>query len=153
HASPAMDYVCGDAEALPFADASFDLVVSSLAIQWCEDLDALFAELRRVARPGARCLLSTFGPHTLRELREAWASVDGHVHVNRFHGRAEIAAALHAHGLSADIEEEERVLHYDDFAALGRELKAIGASNRNARQPPGLTGRRRMQRLRENFEG
>lgn len=150
---PRMRYVCGDAETLPFASDAFDLVVSSLAIQWCADLPALFAELRRVARPGARLLLSTFGPRTLRELRRAWAGIDSHVHVNRFQTRAEIEAALRANGLhDAVVSEEERVLHYAGFSALGRELKAIGARNRNAGQPPGLTGRRRLERLRDNFE-
>lgn len=153
HPGRDVGYVCGDAERLPFNENAFDLLVSSLAIQWCADLPALFAELRRVARPGARCLLSTFGPDTLRELREAWAAVDAHVHVNRFSAVDEILTALKAQGIGgARLEDERRILHYPDFAALGAELKAIGARNRNPGQPPGLTGRRRLQQLRECFE-
>ena len=44
-------FACGDAEAMPFAEHSFDLVVSSLAIQWCQNLDAVFSEQQRVLRP------------------------------------------------------------------------------------------------------
>ncbi|MFC6669643.1 methyltransferase domain-containing protein [Marinobacterium aestuariivivens] len=46
-------WVCGDAEQLPLASGSLDLVFSSLAIQWCEQPDRLFAEIARVLRPGA----------------------------------------------------------------------------------------------------
>ena len=65
--------VRADAYSLPFRDGAFDLVFSSLMLQWCDDLDAVFAEIARVLRPGGLLLFSTFGPGTLAELREAWA--------------------------------------------------------------------------------
>ena len=42
--------VCGDAQRLPLAAASVDLVFSSLMLQWCEPLDAAFGEVRRVLK-------------------------------------------------------------------------------------------------------
>jgi ubiquinone/menaquinone biosynthesis C-methylase UbiE len=57
--------VRADAYALPFGDASFDLVFSSLMLQWCDDLDAVFAEIARVLKPGGLLLFSTSG-------RERW---------------------------------------------------------------------------------
>ena len=39
--------VVGDEELLPFADASFDLVVSNLALHWTNDLPGALAQLRR----------------------------------------------------------------------------------------------------------
>ncbi|WP_280571177.1 methyltransferase domain-containing protein, partial [Chromohalobacter sp. 296-RDG] len=52
----AIRWICGDAAMLPHADASFDLVVSNLAIQWCPDIDRVLNEIRRVLRPGGRAL-------------------------------------------------------------------------------------------------
>ena len=65
--------VRADAYSLPFRDGAFELVFSSLMLQWCDDLDAVFAEIARVLAPGGLLLFSTFGPGTLAELREAWA--------------------------------------------------------------------------------
>src|SRR5215210_6186403 len=76
--------VCADALRLPFADASADLIYSNLMLQWCDPLHIAFAEVRRVLKPGGLFMFSTFGPDTLIELRAAWASADGGVHVNRF---------------------------------------------------------------------
>jgi ubiquinone/menaquinone biosynthesis C-methylase UbiE len=52
-------WVRGDASALPFADDSFDAVLCTLAIHHFGALDAPFAELRRVLRPGGRCVIFT----------------------------------------------------------------------------------------------
>src|SRR3569832_2036634 len=65
-------FVCGDAERLPLAKGSADLVFSNVTLQWCNNLDAAFREFRRVLRPGGLLLFSTFGPDTLVELREAY---------------------------------------------------------------------------------
>jgi malonyl-CoA O-methyltransferase len=63
---------CADAERLPIAGRSMQLVFSNLALQWC-DPEAVFAEVSRVLEPGGLFLFSTFGPDTLRELRAAFA--------------------------------------------------------------------------------
>ena len=65
--------LCADARALPLADASVDILFSNLCLQWVEDLDAVFAGFRRVLKPHGLLLVSTFGPETLWELREAFA--------------------------------------------------------------------------------
>src|SRR4029077_10511260 len=87
--------VRADAYALPFATASFDLVFSNLMLQWCDDLDAVFAEIARVLKPGGLLLFSTFGPGTLAELREAWAAGDASSnHVNHFFDAHVLGSAL-----------------------------------------------------------
>ena len=59
-ALPGAELVEGDAAALPFADASFDLVTCSTALHLFPDGDAALAEWVRVLRPGGRVVTATF---------------------------------------------------------------------------------------------
>lgn len=147
------NWLCADAEALPLAPASVDLVYSSLSIQWCEQLGTLFKELQRVLMPGGTLAFVTLGPGTLRELKQAWRSVDDLVHVNRFAPRQELENAMQAAGFN-DLQwhTEERVLHYPELVTLTRELKALGAHNVNPGGPSGLTGRRKIMALKAAYE-
>lgn len=49
-----LEFVEGEAEHLPFPDASFDVVISNGVIDLIPDKDAVFAELHRVLTPGGR---------------------------------------------------------------------------------------------------
>jgi len=130
-----------------------DLLFSSLAIQWCENLPALFGEMQRILKPGGRAFLSTLGPRTLHELKSAWQTVDGYTHVNRFLPATLIQQAQADAGLSARaFNTEDRVLQYEQLRELTHELKALGAHNVNSGQSAGLTGRRRLQQFRQGYE-
>lgn len=137
--------VCGDLRALPLADDSVDLVFSNLCVQWIEDLPALFAGLRRVLRPGGLLLLSTFGPDTLQELRDAFAQADAVPHVSPFADIARFGDALmHAGFRDPVLDRDTLVTHYPDLPALMREQRAIGATNALASRRHTLTGRSRF---------
>jgi malonyl-CoA O-methyltransferase len=47
---------------LPFEDGTFDRVVSGLVLEHLKELEAFFAEARRVLRPGGRAVLSAMHP-------------------------------------------------------------------------------------------
>ena len=145
--------LCGDAECLPVADASVDLVFSNLAIQWCQDLDAVFAEFKRVLRPGGMLLFSSFGPSTLHELRESWAQVDNDVHVNRFVDLHEVGDAMLNAGLPDPVVDVDRLcLHYPDVYDLMRGLKGMGAHNVNQGRAHGLTPPRKLKQMLQAYE-
>lgn len=55
-------WVRGDALRLPFADASFDVLVSTEAFHWFPDQPAALTEFRRVLEPGGRLLVSLINP-------------------------------------------------------------------------------------------
>lgn len=121
--------VCGDLERLPFADDSFDLVFSSLSMQWCNDLNAALLEAKRVLKPGGLYVFTTFGPDTLKELRHSWSKVDDEDHVNRFIDMHDIGDALLQDGFAEPVMEAEVLtVTYDSVDQLMRDLKAIGAN-------------------------
>ena len=145
--------VCGEAERLPFRDGTFDLVFSNLCLQWCPDLPRVFDELRRVLAPDGLLLLSSFGPDTLHELREAWAAADAAPHVNRFVDMARFGDALLAAGFRDPVLDRDLLtVLYRDARALMRELKAIGASNADAGRGRGLGGKARLARVLAAYE-
>jgi malonyl-CoA O-methyltransferase len=145
--------VCADALRLPLADASVDVVFSSLMLQWCEPLETALAECRRVLRPDGFFAFSTLGPDPLHELRGAWASADGYNHVNHFVDVHEIGDALVRAGLMEPVLDVDRVeISYPDALSLMRDLKAIGAHNVTAGRPRALVGRSRLKRMQDAYE-
>ena len=146
-------WLVGDAEQIPLASASVDFVFSSLALQWSDRPDLLLAELARVLKPGGRCLFTSLGPGTLRELRQAWAAVDQHQHVNTFLEAGQLLAAAGVlPGVSLIIEKQPFVMYYDSVAELLRELKTLGAHNMNDGRPAGLTSRRKLRAMFDGYE-
>jgi malonyl-CoA O-methyltransferase len=147
-----LDVVCGDAAALPVADASVDLVFSNLMLQWCNEPDRVFAEFRRVLRPGGLLLFSTFGPDTLKELRAAWRAADDHTHVSRFIDMHDLGDALLRAGLGEPVMDMEYLtLTYSDVRSLMRDLKAMGARNATSGRSRGLTGRHRLAAVEAHY--
>ncbi|MGQ0501085.1 MAG: class I SAM-dependent methyltransferase [Panacagrimonas sp.] len=59
---PDIDFREGDAESLPFADASFDVVLSTCGHMFAPDQDRVAAELARVTRPGGRAVFLAWTP-------------------------------------------------------------------------------------------
>ena len=145
--------VCGDLEALPFRDEAFGLVWSNLALQWCNAPAQAFAGVRRVLAPGGLFMFSTFGPDTLKELRAAFAAVDGGAHVNRFVDLHDLGDLLVDAGFADPVMDMELItLNYADVVALMRDLQAIGARNAHANRAAGLRGRRLLAALRDAYE-
>ena len=140
--------VAGDAESLPFATASADLIFSNLAIQWCGCPERTFREFGRVLRPGGTLLFATFGPMTLQELRLAWAEVDPYTHVNDFVNLARLQGALGAAGLTGPkVASLIRRIDYPDVLALMRELKGLGARNLTPLRPRHLLGKGALAKM------
>jgi malonyl-CoA O-methyltransferase len=147
------DWLVGDAEALPLAANSVDLVFSSLAVQWCYRPEHLFAELSRVLRPGGCCVFTSLGPDTLCELRAAWAAVDSHQHVNTFIPLSDLAtAARQVPGIQLALDNGLFRMEYQRVRDLLAELKTLGAHNMNRDRPAGLTSRRAMQGMLQAYE-
>lgn len=143
----------GDAEALPLAEASVDLLHSNLCLQWCGDLVGVLDGFRRVLRPKGMLLLSSFGPQTLVELREAFAAVDAAPHVSRFHDMHQLGDALLAAGFRDPVlERDVFTLEYDRVLDLMHELRGLGATNADTGRNRQLTGKQHLQRVIASYE-
>lgn len=154
----AAQQVNADVYQLPFADSSVDLIVSNLMIQWCDDLDSVFREFRRVLRADGLLMFTTLGPDTLTELRQSWQAVDEeYEHVNNFIDMHDIGDALIRAGFGQPVMDVENfTLTYDKPIGVLKDLKAIGATNANQDRSTGLMGKQKflaMLKAYENFRG
>ncbi len=146
-------FLCGDAEHLPLADNSVDMIFSNFAIQWCSDLDQAFREFQRVLKPEGLLLFTTFGPDTLKELRQAWKAVDNDVHVNSFIDMHDIGDALIRAKVSDPVMDTEKLtLTYKEGMGVMRDLKAMGAHNVTAGRNHTLTGKQKLQQMLSAYE-
>jgi len=150
-------YICADAEQLPIADHSIELIFSNATLQWCDDLEHTFAEFRRVLKPGGLLMFSTFGPDTLKELRQSWQVADADsgeaVHVHDFVDMHDIGDAMLRANLADPVMDVENfTLTYPDVYQLMRELKTLGAHNMASKRRHTLTGKTRLKNMAAAYE-
>tara|TARA_B100001029_G_scaffold122950_1_gene102293 strand:+ start:727 stop:1557 length:831 start_codon:yes stop_codon:yes gene_type:complete len=121
--------VISDIEKLPFNYSSFDLVVSSFTLHWCEEIDKIFFDIFKILKDNGLFMFTTVGPSTLKELQEAYANVDDNQHINSF-------TDLHLYGDSLlnnkfqdpVMDMEEVVVEYRTFHDVLDSLRKTGAN-------------------------
>ncbi|MDJ0777600.1 MAG: malonyl-ACP O-methyltransferase BioC [Gammaproteobacteria bacterium] len=145
--------VTADMERLPFASDSFDLVFSSLALQWCNDLDSTLAEFARVGRPGTLLMFASFGPGTLQELAASWRAIDDrHAHVHQFIDMHDVGDAMLRAGFADPVVDAETIrMEYREFRRLLDDLREIGASNAGMNRRRGLMTPAQLRRLEASY--
>lgn len=151
---PGVSYLCADAERLALAPGSVDRIFSNLALQWCRDLPSVFGGCHKILRPSGTLAFSTFGPKTLRELKQAWATVDDYSHVNEFYDSNELVEFLNAAGftdIQLDIQYHQPA--YASVLDLMKELKGIGAHNVSVGRNKKVTTKTQMQRMVSAYPG
>lgn len=147
------DYVCADIEQIPIKNESVGMIWSNLALQWCNDLEHTFAEMHRILRTDGLVMFSTFGPDTLKELRQSFAQVDAFSHVNRFIDMHDIGDLLVHNGFSTPVMDMEYItLTYPDVTSVMRDLKAIGAHNVTQGRNQGMMGKNKWQKAIAEYE-
>src|SRR5262249_3062268 len=107
--------VAADEEALPFRDASLDLVVSALALQFVNDLPGTLIQIRRALKPDGLLLAALAGGDTLTELRQAFAAAEAEVEdgisprVVPFSDVRDMGALLQRAGFALPVTDVDRV--------------------------------------------
>ena len=140
----------GDMESLPYPDASFDLVVSNLALQWLESPSRAFTEARRVLRAKGCFLFTTLAACTLPELHTAYKKVFGQVdHFPRFWPAAQIRTALMEQGFWVEnFTVETEMQYFPDLRSLLRSMQSVGAKN----PAPRPLNKTQWRALQENYQ-
>lgn len=125
-----------DEERLPFAPASLDLVVSTLALHWTNDLVGSLIQIRRALKPDGLFIGAILGGATLTELRqsllEAEAELSGGaaLRVSPFADAFDAAALLQRAGFALPVTDVDRVtVRYAHPLELLRDLRAMGETN------------------------
>ena len=128
--------VVGDAEWLPFAPSSFDLVVANLSLHLVNDLPGALVQIRSVLQPDGLFLASMPALGTLAELRaaltEAEAGLTGGAspRVAPFAGLPDCAGLLQRAGFALPVVDGDALtLLYADPLALLHDLRAAGEGN------------------------
>jgi SAM-dependent methyltransferase len=129
-------FVAADEEALPFGDATLDLVVSALALQFVNDLPGTLVQIRRALKPDGLLLAALLGGETLTELRESFAAAESETtggvspRVAPFADLRDLGALLQRAGFALPVTDTDRLtVRYDSAFALMHDLRRMGATN------------------------
>jgi SAM-dependent methyltransferase len=140
-AAPLLEFAGGlalvaDEEALPFATASFDLVVSALSLQWANDLPGALVQIRRTLVPDGLFLAALVGGQSLTELRTALTAAEAELtggaspRVAPFADVRDLGGLLQRAGFALPVTDVEPVIvRYSSMLALMQDLRAMGATN------------------------
>ena len=125
--------VQGDEDRLPFADASFDLVISAGVLDQVDDLPGALTLVRRVLRPDGLFLAAFVGGGSLPALRAALRAAEGERPAARLHPQVDVRAAgdlLLRAGFALPVADVESLtVRYRDLGRLLDDLRGAAASN------------------------
>ena len=125
-----------DDEPLPLEPASLDLAVSSLALQFVNDLPGMLAQIKRALKPDGLFLAAMIGGDTLTELRQSFAAAEAEIEggvsprVFPFIDLRDAGALLQRAGFALPVTDVDRIMvRYDNAFALMHDLRRMGATN------------------------
>ena len=146
-------HVCGDMENLPFRDNLFDLVWSSSAIQWSDNLPIVLKHIKRILKPTGFFIFSTFGPETLKELRMINEVLYNHPKTNNFLDLKDIRDFLALEGFeNSSFDVKSYRLDYANVEDILYDIKGVGATNGNKNRSKGLRGREFINIMKQHYE-
>lgn len=132
--------VQGDEDRLPFADASFDCVVSAGVLDQVNDVPGALALARRVLRPDGLFLAAFVGAGSLPVLRAALLEGESPRAVARVHPQIDVRSAgdlLSRAGLTLPVADiEPLAVRYAGIGRLIEDLRGMGATNLLKDTPP-----------------
>ena len=145
-------YIAGDAETLPLANNSVDMIYANLSLLWYK-FRLCFAEIKRILRPGGLLSCTILGPDTLNELRRIWATIDTYSHINIFYDAHDIGEAMMNSHLADPVLDVDCVtLNYKTAISLMKNIQELGIHNVNEGRCCGLTGKQTLKKVINAYE-
>ncbi|MCH8500302.1 MAG: malonyl-ACP O-methyltransferase BioC [Aliidiomarina sp.] len=149
------DFICADAEQLPLAAAQVDVIYSNMALQWCQNPDAVLRECARVLSPNGYALVSVVLPQSLQPLRQLMGREQ-----SRHPEFATWQRAVSNCGLkSLACTVEQVTSYYPDVNAVVKSISGVGADahaqpvTNNAHGQSSRLNRSNLMKLRQDYEG
>lgn len=131
-----------DPEAAPFAPGSFDLIVSTLALHWVNDLPGALTQLRLALKPDGLFLGAMFAGDTLTELRACLLMAETEItggagpRVAPFADLRDLGGLLQRAGFALPVADVDRVpVRYGEPLRLLADLRAMGETAALAERP------------------
>ena len=150
--------IVADEEALPFAPARFDLVLSAMDLHWVNDLPGALIQIGRILKPDGLFLGAMLGGGTLWQLRQALSAAESEIEgglsprVSPFADLRDAAGLLQRAGFALPVADSETIdVEYVDALALMRDLGAMGEGNLVAERRRGLARRATLVRAAEIY--
>ncbi|HJN04123.1 MAG TPA: methyltransferase domain-containing protein [Alphaproteobacteria bacterium] len=151
-------FVAGTEEALPFADASLDLVASNLTLHWVNDLPGTMVQVRRALKPDGLFLAAMLGGETLTELRQALDQAEQECEggisprVSPFVDVRDAGSLLQRAGFALPVADADTIIvTYADMFTLMQDLRAMGESNAVAERRKTFLRRETLYRAAEIY--
>lgn len=143
--------ICANAAFVPLRAGCAQLVWSNLLLHWCDDAEAVIREMHRVLEVSGLATFTTFGPDTLKELRNAFG--DGKSHTQRFTDMHDLGDMLVHAGFADPVMDMEVItLEYERIDRLLEDLRRTGARNAMLDRSHGLMGRNKGQAVLARLE-
>jgi SAM-dependent methyltransferase len=150
--------VVADEARLPFNAASVDLVVSSLALHWLDDLVGTLIQIRRVMKPDGLFLGAVLGGASLTELRQCLMEAEIELaggagpRVSPFLDAYDGAALMQRAGMALPVVDVDKVVvRYDHPLRLMADLRAMGETNVLFERPRLPLTRRMLSRASDHY--
>lgn len=148
-----------DEEFLPFADNSFDLVMSSLSLHWVNDLPGTLIQIHKALKPGGIFFASLLGGETLKELRQATLAAEMESgsgispRVSPFIDVKDAGALLQRAGFSMPVTDSDAInVTYGEALSLFQDLHYMGEGNKLLRARKQFTPRSTLLAIAKKYQ-
>lgn len=125
---PSICWLQGDADCLPVADNSIDMVFSSMVLQWSDNQQSVMSEISRVMSTGSKSILAIMCDGSLNQLNDSWQNIDSQRHVNHFSNAQSWYNVAKSQGLKVTMQQKQYVTWHHNIRELLSSIKSIGAN-------------------------